>query len=137
MRDPATGVSVEPRLHAQPKEVDRLPDLCGRVADRRGAGELHHVTDALLHRFEVANDEAHVREDLPDPSGEIVQLLWPQVTIDLEMHDGLSMRGIPSRHDPLEVAPLISHRADHGMQQTLDLEAASGELLGHRVDEER
>ena len=58
------------------------------------------------------------------------------VPIELEVHDGLAVGGVPCRGDALEPTLFIPRRADDRVQDPPHRQAPRGELLGHGVDQE-
>ncbi len=95
------------------------------------------MPDALLHRVEVPHHQRDVAQDAADALLELGVHLVAQGAIDLEVHEGLAVLGLTPRPHLDEPALFVPDRSDHRVQEPLDREAARGELLGDRVDQER
>ena len=67
----AVAQQDEVQLEQPIEELHDLLDHLGRVANLGGAGKLHHVLDAILHRIEVPDHERDVPEDAAHPSLEL------------------------------------------------------------------
>jgi hypothetical protein len=126
----------EVELEEPVEEVDRLANLLGRVPDGRQARQVHHVTDAVLHRLEIADDEADVVQDRADRLLQLGPLLLRQPAFELDVHHRFAMRRVPAGEHPFDPAVLVPRRADHRVQEELHAELARGELLDDRVHQE-
>ncbi len=127
----------EVQLEEPVEEVDRLADLLRGVAHGGEARELQHVVGAILHRLEVAHHQPDVTQDRLDPFFQVGSGRVDQTAIELEVHDRLAVRGVPSRGDTLQTSLLVARRADDRVQDPAHDQVPSGELLGDGVDQER
>ena len=92
---------------------------------------------AILHRFEVTYNQPDVTKDRLDPFFELGPGRVGQTAIELEVHDRLAVRGIPSRGDTLQTPLFVAGRADDRVQDPAHDQVPSGELFGDGVDQER
>ncbi len=98
----------EVQLEEPVEEVDRLADLLWGVTHRSEAGQLQHVVGAILHRLEVAHHQPDVPQDRLDPFFQVGSGCVGQTAIELEVHDRLAVRGVPSRGDTLQTSLLVT-----------------------------
>ena len=101
------------------------------------ARSLDHLADAGLHGFEVADDQMHVSEDLADLVLQILALVIGEPAVQLEVHDGLAMIGVPGGQDALDPPLRVPDGANHRMKDLSRRQASRRQLLGDGINQER
>ncbi len=122
------------------EERARFVDFLARHRQRRTFELVDIVGERLAHRPPVAHGEAHFAQDVLDRGADRFQLGGLGLLVDLDVHVGLDRRiarralGI-GHFEP--VAVRVATRADHRVQEEMDLALAAVDLRAHGVDEER